>query len=39
MASTCFYDYFLKAFPKGEYANLACSLICLLLEGIFYLPA
>ena len=24
---------FSKAFPKGEYANLACSIICLWLEG------
>ena len=24
---------FSKAFPKGEYANLACSVIYLLLEG------
>ena len=22
-----------KAFPKGEYANIACSIICLRLEG------
>ena len=32
IAPTCFSVYFLKAFPKGEYANLACSIICLWLE-------
>ena len=33
IAPTCFYISFPKAFPKGEYANLACSIICLLLKG------
>ena len=28
-----FLFYFSKAFSKGEYANLACSIICLRLEG------
>ena len=32
IAPICFSVYFLKAFPKGEYANLACSIICLWLE-------
>ena len=29
IALTCFTVCFSKAFPKGEYANLACSIICL----------
>ena len=33
MAPICFFICFSKAFPKGEYANLACSIICLFLEG------
>ena len=33
IAPTCFSVYFLKAFPKGEYANLGCSIVSLLLEG------
>ena len=28
-APTCFTACFSKAFPKGEYANLVCSVICL----------
>ena len=28
IASTCFSVCFSKAFSKGEYANLACSIIC-----------
>ena len=32
-APTCFYICFSKAFPKGEYANLTCFVICVWLEG------
>ena len=32
-APTCFSVCFSKTFPKGERANLACSIICLSLEG------
>ena len=31
--STCFFVSFSKAFPKGEYAKLACSIISFLLES------
>ena len=27
-ASVCFSVCFSKAFPKGDYVNLACSIIC-----------
>ena len=27
-----------KAFPKGEYSNLVCSIVCFWLEGIISLP-
>ena len=37
-ASTCFSVCFSKAFPKGEYVNLASSIICLQLEGNVSLP-
>ena len=30
---TCFSVCFSKTFPKGEYANLTCSIICLWLES------
>ena len=33
IASTCFSVCFFKAFSKEEYVNLACSIICLRLEG------
>ena len=36
-APTCFSVCFSKAFHKGEYANLARSIICLRQEGIIYL--
>ena len=29
IAPTCFSVCFSKAFPEGEYTNLACSIICL----------
>ena len=29
IAPTCFFVCFSKAFPKREYANLACSINCL----------
>ena len=29
---TCFSVWFLKAFAKGDYTNLACSIICLRSE-------
>ena len=39
-ASACFFSFstivfvcFSKAFPNKEYANLACSITCLWLEG------
>ena len=32
-ASTCFFVCFSKAFLKGEYINMACSIIWLRLEG------
>ena len=32
-APTCFSVCFSKAFPKGEYSNSACSIICHSLEG------
>ena len=32
-APTCFSVCFYKGFPKGEYANVACSIICFWLEG------
>ena len=32
-ALTCFSVCFSKTFPKGECVNLACSIICLQLEG------
>ena len=37
-APTCFSVCFSKAFPIGEYANLACSIICLRLEGSISSP-
>ena len=33
IALICFSVCFSKVFPKGEYANFACSIICLWLEG------
>ena len=32
IAPTCFSVCFLKAFPKGEYAELTGSIICFLLK-------
>ena len=32
-APALFHVYFSKALRKGEYAKLACSIICLCLEG------
>ena len=37
-APTCFSVCFSKAFPKKEYANLACSISCLRLEGSISSP-
>ena len=37
-ATTCFSVCFSKAFPKGEYANLVCTIICLRLLGNISLP-
>ena len=39
IALTCFALYFSKAFPKEEYANLACSIIFLGLKGAIPSPA
>ena len=36
---TCFSVCFSKAFPQGEYENLACSVICFWVEGNTCLPA
>ena len=33
IASICFSVCFSKAFPKREYGDLACSIICLWLTG------
>ena len=38
-ASTCFSVYFSKVLPKGEYANLACFIIRLRLQGNMASPA
>ena len=37
-APTCFTACFSKAFPKGEYANSVCSVICLWLKGNVFSP-
>ena len=38
IASTCFSVSFSKAFLKGEFANLDCSIICLWLKGNISTP-
>ena len=38
-APTCFSVCFSKAFPKGEYANLTCSFICLWIEASISSPS
>ena len=37
-AATCFSICFSKAFPKGDYANIACFIIYIRLEVSISLP-
>ena len=36
--SSCFYVCLSKTFPRREYGNLTCSIICLQLEGDILSP-